>query len=53
MEPSRERNLPSLKLKGKTPLSASIMAADKIRPAALTRPAWSHRSGCVNEEPFR
>jgi integrase len=26
---------PSLKLKGKTPLSASIMAADKIRPAAL------------------
>jgi integrase len=26
---------PSTKLKGKTPLSASIMAADKIRPAAL------------------
>src|ERR1017187_1303902 len=26
---------PSLKLKGKTPLSASIMAADKIRPAAV------------------
>jgi integrase len=26
---------PSFKLKGKTPLSASIMAADKIRPAAL------------------
>ena len=26
---------PSSKLKGKTPLSASIMAADKIRPAAL------------------
>jgi integrase len=26
---------PSLKLKGKTPLSAGIMAADKIRPAAL------------------
>jgi integrase len=26
---------PSLKLKGKTPLSASIMAADKIRPAAI------------------
>jgi integrase len=26
---------PSLKLKGKIPLSASIMAADKIRPAAL------------------
>ena len=26
---------PSMKLKGKTPLSASIMAADKIRPAAL------------------
>ena len=26
---------PSLKLKGKTPLSASIMVADKIRPAAL------------------
>jgi integrase len=26
---------PSLKLKGKTPLSPSIMAADKIRPAAL------------------
>jgi len=27
--------LPSIKLKGKTPLSASIMAADKIRPAAV------------------
>jgi integrase len=26
---------PSTKLKGKTPLSASIMAADKIRPAAI------------------
>jgi integrase len=26
---------PSFKLKGKKPLSASIMAADKIRPAAL------------------
>ncbi len=26
---------PSLKLKGKKPLSASIMAADKIRPAAI------------------
>lgn len=26
---------PSMKLKGKTPLSASIMAADKIRPAAI------------------
>jgi integrase len=26
---------PSLKLKGKKPLSASIMAGDKIRPAAL------------------
>lgn len=26
---------PSMKLKGKKPLSASIMAADKIRPAAL------------------
>ena len=26
---------PSIKLKGKTPLSASIMAADKIRPAAI------------------
>src|SRR5258708_20040489 len=26
---------PSLKLKGKTPLSASIMAAAKIRPAAI------------------
>jgi integrase len=26
---------PSFKQKGKTPLSASIMAADKIRPAAL------------------
>jgi hypothetical protein len=27
--------LPSFKLKGKSPLSANIMAADKIRPAAL------------------
>ena len=26
---------PSMKLKGKKPLSASIMAADKIRPAAI------------------
>ena len=26
---------PSFKLKGKTPLSASIMAPDKIRPAAI------------------
>ena len=26
---------PSMKLKGKTPMSASIMAADKIRPATL------------------
>src|SRR6202166_2002014 len=31
---------PSLKLTGKTPLSASIMAAHKIRPAALKVGIW-------------
>jgi integrase len=42
---------PSLKLKGKTPLSASIMAADKIRPAALKvgiRLEAGHRFGFHN-----
>jgi integrase len=42
---------PSLKLKGKTPLSASIMAADKIRPAALKvgiRLEPGHRFGFHN-----
>jgi integrase len=40
-----------LKLKGKTPLSASIMAADKIRPAALKvgiRLEAGHRFGFHN-----
>jgi integrase len=31
----RRLGIPVLKLKGKTPLSASIMAADKIRSAAI------------------